>query len=172
MPYITLPQLAELPGAEEFAQVATNDHQPTVDTALMDATLRGADRSAYAAADVAVADDAASRIADTIAETDQLIDGYLAIRYTLPLGLVPGILSDWARKIVRYKLHRHLHGDAKSHPIIRDYYDALRFLEQIRDGKITFGAQDPNAVKPDGDSSAQGIEIHSDDKQFGRPRRW
>ena len=51
MPYILPPDLAERPGATELAQVATPDGKRTLDTALMDATLRGTDRSSWAPAD-------------------------------------------------------------------------------------------------------------------------
>ena len=47
MPYITTAELAERPGAREIALLATSDNAATVDYALMDATLRGQDRSAW-----------------------------------------------------------------------------------------------------------------------------
>ncbi|MFG9884528.1 hypothetical protein ACG3SK_27360 [Pseudomonas aeruginosa] len=43
MDYITLVHLAERPGAKELAQVATAQHLKIVDSALLDAALRGGD---------------------------------------------------------------------------------------------------------------------------------
>ena len=45
MSYITPAELAERPGARELAQIASAEHQAVVEAALMDATLRGTDRS-------------------------------------------------------------------------------------------------------------------------------
>ena len=46
MQYVTLPQLAEIPGALELAQVATDQHAAAVvDATLMELTLRAGDRS-------------------------------------------------------------------------------------------------------------------------------
>ena len=55
MAYITTTELAERPGARELAQLASADAQPVSDFALMDATLRGQDRSAWTPAQTAAA---------------------------------------------------------------------------------------------------------------------
>ena len=72
MPYITHAELAERPGAVELAQLATDANRPVVDAELMDATLRGADRSAWSAEALTDADDAMRRIDEAVAEADQL----------------------------------------------------------------------------------------------------
>jgi phage gp36-like protein len=163
--YLTPAQLAEIPGALELAQVASDDHGAVVDAELMELTLRGEDRSAYAADAIAAADAALVRIEAAIDQVALLIDGYLRLRYTLPLDPVPEILAGWARAIVRYRLHKdlHLEGDERRNPIVRDYRDALKFLAEVRDGRFSLGVSDPE-IKPD----RLDARFESDTKVFGR----
>lgn len=164
MSYITLPQLAEIPGALELAQVASDKHQRPVSAELMELTLRAGDRSGYPAAEVQQADAAAARISQAIAEADALVDGYLGRRYTLPLPNPPGILITWSRAIVRYKLHNDRITDDRTDPIARDYRDAVKFLQLIAEGKFSLGVEDPTV----GDSSAGEIQFDTGAKVFGR----
>lgn len=67
-----------------------------------------------------------------LADTDAMIDGYLASRYALPVAEVPALLADIAQAIAIYKLH--VYGpDPK---IAEDYKTAMRQLEQIGKGTI------------------------------------
>ncbi len=143
--YITPAQLAESPRAQEIAQVATPENAPIVETVLMDAVLRGLDTSAFAPDQVALANQALATVAAAIADVNQLIDGYLAKRYTLPFAAFPTLLTTWARALVRYRLHKDQIGDAATHPIARDYRDAIKFLSLVADGTISLGAGDPTA---------------------------
>jgi phage gp36-like protein len=148
MSYVTLLQLAELPGALELSQVATDRHAAgIVDAQLMELTLTDGDRSAYSADDIAAADQARARIVQASGESDALIDGYIGKRYRLPLPLtqIPTILTTWARAITRYKLHGERISSEPSDPIVRDYKDALRFLQQVAEGKFSLGIEDPEA---------------------------
>lgn len=163
MAYVTPLQLAEKPGPRELAQLASSEHRAVVDAALMDLTLRDGDRSGYAADLIAQADAALARIAQAIAETSELMDGYLAARLALPLDPVPLTLTRIARAIVRYELHKDRVTDARTDPVARDYYDALKLLDAIRDGKVTVGPTDPTAA----DSPTQDIRIASGRKAFG-----
>jgi len=165
MSYVTLLQLAEMPGALELAQVATDQHAPhAVDAALMELTLVDGDRSAYAADDIAQADDAAARIQEAVTEAGALIDGYIGRRYKLPLASVPGILTAWARAIARYKLHSERLSSDATDPIVRDYKDAIRFLEQVAAGKFSLGIEDPDAQG----SGPGDVRIDPGHKVFGR----
>lgn len=164
MPYVTLLQLAEVPGALELAQVASTSHEAVVDAELMDATLRGGDRSAWSAPEVAGADEAQARIEDVIRQVDGLVDGYIGARYALPLSSVPLILASWARAIVRYKLHSYREGDERTDPIIRDYRDALKFLQLVADGKFSLGIADPEQAP----SALGDVRIEPGQKVFGR----
>ena len=150
MQYITPDDLAERPGSRELAQVATPEHARQVATDLMEATLRGGDRSAWPADQVAVADDALQRIQDAVTEAESLIDGYLAKRsYPLPLSPVPKLVTGWVRDIARYLLHKDRGGKEDSDPIVRNYKDALKFLGLIAKGEFSLGAEDPITSNPD-----------------------
>jgi phage gp36-like protein len=150
MQYITAAALAERPGARELAQVATAEHQRMVPFELMEATLRGTDRSSWTADQVAVADDALRRIEDAVSQAESIIDGYLARRgYPLPLSPAPELVTGWTRDIARYLLHKDRGGKEDTDPIVRAYRDALKFLELIAAGKFSLGAADPITSNPD-----------------------
>ncbi|MBZ9610805.1 gp436 family protein [Rheinheimera maricola] len=140
--YISLTQLAARPGAQELAQVATPAQSRVVNTDLMLATLNGADRSAWPADEIAVADAALARINDAIADAVAMIDGFLGRRGYLPLNPVPGIVTTWCRAITRYFLHQdRLKADDKD-TITRDYKDAQRLLQLTAEGKFSLGGDD------------------------------
>lgn len=140
--YITHAELAERPGPRELAAQAAPDGV-RLDVALMDATLRGADRSAWDADEIAHADAALVRIDAAIESAGALIDGYLQQGgYTVPISPVPTLVSQWCRMITRYQIHQDLvakDGD----PVVRDYRDALRGLEHVAIGKLLLGASAP-----------------------------
>jgi len=165
--YVTLDQLADLPGATELAQVAGAQHQAAIDAALMEATLRGTDRSDWSSDDIAIADDAANRITEVIVEVDALIDGYLARRFPVVPVPVPSVLVTIARSIVRYELHKHRISDASTDPVVRDYQDKMKLLAAIRDGDVTIGATDPLA---DPTTPAGETIIESEGRVFARER--
>jgi len=130
----------------------------------MDATLRGADRDAWSAADIAAADAALARVQEAVRQADGLIDGYLVQRgYTVPLAPVHELVSVWSCDIARYLLHKDRIGDERSDPIARGYRDALKLLQQLADGKFSLGAGDPLATAPDTD-----VRFASDAKVFSR----
>lgn len=163
--YLTLVQLAEMPGATELAQVASDEHGAMVDPALMNLTLRDGDRSEYDADEIAGADRAKARIQTAVDETNALIDAHLARRVKVPRDAVPVVLVQIARAIVRYELHKHLIAAEGTHPVVRDYKEKMRLLESIRDGKVTLGAEDPEGANR---TRRDDIRIKSDTKVFGR----
>ena len=171
MAYITPADLAERPGAREIAQVASLPHQMVRDDNLMDATLRGTDRSRWSPDEQAAADIVLARVQNAIAEAGALIDGYLVQRcYMLPLQLPASgsgmsVLASWARSITRYLLNKDRVTDATKDPVARDYQDALKMLGLLAQGKFSLGAADPEA-------SAQGsstdVRFAGDAPTFGR----
>lgn len=156
--YVTPAQLAEKPGANELAQVATAEHLAVVDSELLDATLRGTDRSDWTVDEQAAADAVLARISEIIDEVSETIDGYLAKRVsTLPVNPVPKVLLTIARAFVRYELHK----DAadREHPVVRDYQDKRKLLEAIAKGDVTLGIEDPTA-----EARAEGL-IHTSSRE-------
>lgn len=169
MPYITHLELAERPGARELAQVASTDHRALVPPDLLEAALRGNDRTAWTAEQNALADEALRRIGDAIADADALIDGYLVQRgYTLPLHLPSHaghtMLTTWSRAITRYMLHKSSIQEESKSPIARDYRDALKLLQQMAEGKFSLGGADPNAT----DSTSTDVRFRYAPNVFGR----
>jgi phage gp36-like protein len=67
-----------------------------------------------------------------LADTDAMIDGFVAARYRLPLAEVPSLLADLAQAIAIWKLHRY----APDPKIEADYRDARRTLEAIAAGGV------------------------------------
>lgn len=154
--YCTPLQLSEAKLARELAQVATPERFPIVADDLFDLTLRGEDRSGFPPADVAIADEALDVVEKALTDADGVINGYLRMRkpvpYTLPLDPVPGLVSVWARWIARYLLHKdRVNTQEQTDPVVRDYRQAIRFLELVRDGKFSLGADDP--LPPPGSGS-------------------
>lgn len=71
-------------------------------------------------------------VARCIADTDAVIDGYLAGRYVLPLAATPPLVADLALSIAIYKLHAF----APDPKIEADYKDAIKALDAIARGVI------------------------------------
>ena len=69
-------------------------------------------------------------VARALADTDAMIDGYLAARYALPLASVPAALTDAAAEVAIYKLHR----KSPDTKIQQDYDNALKRLADISKG--------------------------------------
>jgi phage gp36-like protein len=164
--YCTPALLADAKLTHELAQVATPERFPIVNDDLMEATLRGTDRSAFDPADVAIADEAVAIINRALADADGLINGYLVMRkptaYTVPLDPVPGIVSTWARWIARYLLHKdRVSTQESTDPVVRDYKEALRFLGMVRDGTFSLGEGDPLPV-----ASSGAPEFDAPERQF------
>lgn len=67
-----------------------------------------------------------------IADADALIDGYLAVRYQLPLASVPRLVKDLSLRIAIYYAHAHVAPDK-----IKEGHDnAIATLKQISAGHV------------------------------------
>lgn len=77
----------------------------------------------------------AAFVAQTITRATDLIDTYLRARYGVPLAEVPGLVRDCALKIVRYELSE----DHATDRVTEDYRQALKWLGEMRDGKMDIG---------------------------------
>jgi phage gp36-like protein len=151
MIYITAIDFAEMPGAEELAQVATAMHRPAVEAALMEATLRGTSTADWEAEEIADAADALQRISDQVGQAERL-------------NPVPPLVKGWTRDITRYFLHKDRLSSESNDPIVRAYKDALAFLRWIAEGKFSLGAEDPILNDP----NTIDVRFESDTKVFGR----
>jgi len=123
MPYTTLAKLTARFGQRMLLQLTDRATPPAgvVDTAIVD---------------------------QAIADTDGVIDGYLAGRYQLPLADVPPQLADLALTIAIYKLH-----PFEPDPKIRsDYEQALKTLREIASGvfRLPIAGLEPGALDNSG----------------------
>ena len=79
-------------------------------------------------------------LARSIEYACELADGYLMGRYTLPLDPAPSMLRHLCTDIARHWLHRRRINAADfPKPLEAAYSNAIKILEQIRDGKIQLG---------------------------------
>jgi phage gp36-like protein len=127
VPYATLNDLVDRAGDAEILQVADRDGDDVADAPVIAAAL------------------------DT---TDHSINGYLAVRYAMPLTAVPPIVVGWAVSIARYLLHR----DGAPEHVVRDYKQALVELEKAGAGKIDVPGADGVTPEqsPEGRTIADG----------------
>lgn len=146
--YCTPIHLANAKLARELAQAATPERMLIPADAVMDKVLRGADTTGEDAEQVTSALAALAVVEEALTNADGVIDGYLCMRkptpYVVPLSPVPEIVTVWARWIARYLLHKdRVNTEERTDPVVRDYKDAIKFLEQVRDGKFSLGVDDP-----------------------------
>jgi len=85
--------------------------------------------------DIGAVDDTV--LAGALAEADAEIEPYLASRYSLPLTNVPKVLAGFACDIARYRLCGA--GVTETDEVRNRYKDAIRFLENVMNGKIALG---------------------------------
>ena len=94
-----------------------------------------------------------------LADTDAVINGYLAARYTLPLTTVPALVADLAGAICLWKLHV-----TSPEGKVKDDYDAaIKMLRDIASGIVRIpdaaGLQAPV-------SGAQGVQVTERERPF------
>lgn len=116
---------------------------------------------------IQLTDDSGSGIVDTdvvsqaIAYADELIDGYLRGRYTLPLTSTPNLIKKLSIDIAVYHIYSRRFEVAMPEGMESRYKNALKLLEQIQKGAITLGSE---ATEPENGNYATNKT--SDDKVF------
>jgi phage gp36-like protein len=86
-----------------------------------------------------------------LADTDAMIDGYLAARYALPLASTPTMIVDIAEMIAIWKLHT----AAPDPKIEADYKGALSTLRDIAKGDIRLSVAGVEVAQP----TTAGVQI-------------
>lgn len=111
-------------------------------------TLDDLKSSAVEATLVQLTDDDAStgeidhtKVAEAIAYADQLIDGYLRGRYTLPLNPVPGVIKNISVDLAIFHLYARRPELEMTEAQMFKYKNSVKLLEQIQKGLITFGIE-------------------------------
>ena len=90
--------------------------------------IQRTDRANIGVVDVAVLDQA-------LADAAHEIDGYLAVRYTLPLAHTPPVLMRISCDVARYRLY----DDQAPEEVRNRYNDAVKWLAAIARGLVSLG---------------------------------
>ncbi|SOC41566.1 phage gp36-like protein [Rhizobium subbaraonis] len=136
MPYATLDDLIERAGQDEILQVADRDQDDLADPAVIEAAL---------------------------AHADNTVNGYLAVRYAMPLSAVPPIVVTWAVSIARYHLHR----EGAPDYVVRDYKDALAALKDAARGLVAIPGADGVAPQQ---SAAGAVSVTGPEPVFSKDK--
>jgi phage gp36-like protein len=99
----------------------------------------------------------ATVVTRALADTDAMIDGYLAARYALPLASTPALITDLALQIAIYKLHRKV----AEEKIRKDYDDAQKLLRDISTGVVRLSVA---GVEPAAGSGASLVVTNEPDR--------
>jgi len=110
MPYATIAAMQQRFGERELIYLSERDDAPVdvINTAVIE---------------------------QAITDASDVIDGYLAGRYELPLVTVPNLLEQFCCDIARYKLGTN---DTPEHIETR-HKDAIKFLTSVAKGELSIG---------------------------------
>lgn len=97
-------------------------------------------------------------IAKKLADADATINGYLAVKYTLPLSPVPAMLERLGCDIARYYLYE----DRVTEQVKRRYDDAIAYLKGVANGTVNLGVDAANQAP----ASSGGPEFSAPDRVF------
>lgn len=78
-----------------------------------------------------------SKLDTALADADQVINGYAAGTYAVPLSPVPDLVTRWACDIARYFLHR----DGVTELVEKNYKAALLALKDVAKGDLILECQ-------------------------------
>lgn len=93
----------------------------------------------------------AAVVADCIAKGDAEIDGYLGIRYQVPVSPVPELVKTMSVDLAIYNLHKRRPLMQMPETCRQSYVDRIKFLQSVVAGTATIGATaaEPPAVSQD-----------------------
>lgn len=97
-------------------------------------------------------------VSRALTDTDAVIDGYIAAKYTVPLSEVPPLIVDLAQAITIYKLHT----TATDPKIEEDYKAAMKTLGHIAEGKVRL----PIAGKEPSGAGGTGARVTDRERPF------
>ncbi|MFL1515293.1 gp436 family protein [Pseudomonas prosekii] len=103
-----------------------------------------------------------SVINDSVRQAEELADGYLRGRYSLPLAQVPTVLRDAVVYLARHWLYLRRPEGALPDAVKDSRKDTLKLLESIRDGVVTLGLTTGHAVPEPGE-----IRVRARRQRFG-----
>lgn len=161
--YATPQALLDRFSAEEIAQRADRGTPRLVTAALLTTAVAGGDLSGYTAPEQAAVAAALTQIAWALSDADDAIDGWLAVRYAVPIVSPPHMLVRVACDMARYYLY-----DDQVTEVIQKRYDAAeRLCRDLASGKLSLGS----AVDAFSPATGAVAEISSDGSVFHRTKR-
>lgn len=93
---------------------------------------------------------------EAVRQAEERVDAYLRGRYELPLNPVPTVIKDACVHLARYWLYgRRPEGADLPEAVTSTYKDALKLLEDVRDGKLTLGTPQGTAQPEPGEFKAR-----------------
>ena len=95
-----------------------------------------------------------------LADASELVNGYAAGRYALPLAPVPDPVRRWACVIARY----YLYGNSAPERVRKDYEDAVAALKDVAKGVIILQAD--GLVAPVGNATGAAAQSAGPKKVF------
>ncbi len=101
-------------------------------------------------------------IEDGVRQAEELVDGYLRGRYSLPLDPVPTVLRDAVVYLTRHWLYQRRPEGALPDAVKDSYKNTVKLLESIRDGVVTVGMPSGQAAPEPGE-----IRVRARRQQFG-----
>jgi len=97
-----------------------------------------------------------------IAAAEAEVDGYLGVRYALPLPSAPPLVKSLAARLTVYRLHRRRPGTI-GEDLQKDYDRVVKLLDRLADGTVTLGPQPEPTENPE-----RVIQSTSTEPVFGR----
>jgi phage gp36-like protein len=104
----------------------------------------------------------AGRVTSCIASTSAEIDGYVGVKYALPLATTPALIKSWALAIAKYRLFSRRNRASES--TRQGYEDAIDQLKSVARGTLTLGIDPP----PTTSSLTASGEVFGPDRVFTR----
>jgi len=106
-----------------------------------------------------------ARVTAAISSADELINGYLRSRYTLPLASTPPMLKDLSVNLAICNLYQRRFAANMPEAISKQYAASIKLLESIQKGVISLGIED--TAQP---ASGGGIRTNktADDRMFSK----
>jgi phage gp36-like protein len=89
-----------------------------------------------------------TRIDEAIEYADEIINGYLRGRYTLPLSPVPGLITKLSVDLAIFHLYSRRLELEMPESMMQRYKNAIKLLEQIQRGLITLGVDSDVTPEP------------------------
>ncbi|HOW51758.1 MAG TPA: DUF1320 domain-containing protein [bacterium] len=143
MPYSALADLVKVIDERELIQLSNDDTSATAVNAV--------------------------NVAQAITDADNLIDGYVSGRYSLPLAPVPGLIKKISVDLAVYNLWARRRRAEMPEGIENSYKNAIKLLERMQEGKILLSAtQIPSGNEASGGLGDMRVNKTAADRVFNK----